>query len=237
MALSEAQKNDIARLYDLPLDKIFVVGAGYNDGLFALTHKPDPSPVQLVYAGKLSKAKGVPWLLRVLTRIDSPAWQLHLAGSGSGEEKDVCLMLAKKLGKRAVVHGAVSQRDLAGIMKQSHIFVLPSFYEGLPLVVLEALASGCRIITTDLPGVKELLGNVQSDFISLVRTPRLKNMDQPYNEDINVFEQNLANTLQTQIRAACQQPQIDLSTIRDRISFFTWQGIFRKVENIYFRVI
>ncbi len=237
MALSETQKNDIERLYGIPLGKIFVVGAGYNDVLFTLPHKPDPDPIQLVYAGKLSKAKGVPWLLRVLSRIDSPAWQLHLVGSGSGEENDDCLMLAKKLGERVLVHGATTQKELSVIMKQSHVFVLPSFYEGLPLVLLEALACGCRIIATDLPGVKELLGNIQSDFISLVRTPRMRNIDQPYDEDIDAFEKNLGNTLQTQIRAAYQRPQIDLSAIGNKISSFSWPEIFRKVQNVYFRVI
>jgi len=237
MALSEAQKKEITRLYNLPPEKIIVVGAGYNDRLFTSNIKPAPHPVQLAYAGKLSKAKGVPWFLRALLMIDSPDWQLHLVGSGSGKEKDYCLMLAKKLGKRVLVHGTLPQKRLAEIMKHSHIFVLPSFYEGLPLVVLEGLASGCRIIATDLPGVKEILGDLQTDFINLVKTPRLHFMDQPYREDENVFEQNLVQALQTQINAAHQCAQIDLSLIQDKIKSFSWTGIFEKVQNVYFSVI
>jgi glycosyltransferase involved in cell wall biosynthesis len=237
MALSKAQKKEIVLLYDLMPDKVLVVGAGYNDMLFTINQKPDPNPVQLVYAGKLSKAKGVPWLLRVLLMIDSPAWQLHLVGDGSGEEKDYCLMLASELGKRVMYHGAISQIDLSEIMKQSHIFVLPSFYEGLPLVLLEGLASGCRIIATELPGVNEILGEVHADFISLVKTPRLLSLDQPYNEDENVFEKNLAQALQTQILAAYKKPRIDISPIQDILTSFSWSYIFKKVQNLYFSVI
>jgi len=116
MALSEAQKNEIIRLYNLVPEKIIIAGAGYNDSLFYLNTKPNPDPVQLVYAGKLSNAKGVPWFLRALQSVSSPAWQLHLLGSGSGEEKEYCLMLAKELGKRVCVHGALPQKALAKIM-------------------------------------------------------------------------------------------------------------------------
>jgi len=233
MALSEAQKKDIIRFYNLSPEKIIVTGAGYNDSLFYLDTKPDPDPVQLVYAGKLSNAKGVPWFLRALQSINTPAWQLHLLGSGSGEEKDHCLMLAKELGEKVRVYGALPQKSLAKIMRHSHILVLPSFYEGLPLVILEGLASGCRIVTTDLPGTKEILGNSDTDFITLVRTPRLRLTDQPYREDEHSFEQNLKKAIWQQINAASKCAQIDLSPIQDKLDSYTWTGIFKKVREAY----
>ena len=233
LALSEAQKNEIIRLYHLAPEKIIIAGAGYNESLFYLNTKPTPDPVQLVYAGKLSNAKGVPWFLRVLQSVNYPAWQLHLLGGGSGEEKEYCHMLAKQLGERVSVHGALPQKSLAKIMRRSHILVLPSFYEGLPLVILEGLASGCRIVATDLPGTKEVLGNLDTDFITLVRTPRLRFTDQPYREDENLFEQNLKKAVQQQIDAASKCPQIDLSPIQDKIDSFTWTGIFKKVRKAY----
>ena len=233
MALSEAQKNDIIRFYDLPPEKIIVAGAGYNDSLFYIDTKPNPDPVQLVYAGKLSNAKGVPWFLRALQSISSPAWRLHLSGSGSGEEKEHCLMLAKEFGEKVRVCGPLSQESLAEIMRYSHILVLPSFYEGLPLVILEGLASGCRIVATDLPGTKELLCNSDTDFITLVRTPRLRFIDQPYREDERSFEQNLEKAIQQQINAASKCAQIDLSPIQDKLDAYTWTGIFKKVREAY----
>jgi len=233
MALSEAQKNEIICVYNLAPEKIIIAGAGYNDNLFYLDTKPNPDPVQLVYAGKLSNAKGVPWFLRALQSISSPAWQLHLLGSGSGEEKEYCLMLAKKLGEKVRVYGALPQKSLAKIMRHSHILVLPSFYEGLPLVILEGLASGCRIVATDLPGTKEILGNSDTDFITLVRTPRLRFADQPYREDERSFEQNLKKAIQQQINAASKCEQIYLSLIQDKLESYTWTGIFKKVREAY----
>ncbi|CAN2044438.1 Glycosyl transferase family 1 [Candidatus Magnetomoraceae bacterium gMMP-1] len=233
MALSEGQKNEIIRLYNLNPEKIIIVGAGYNDNLFYSDTKPNPDPVQLVYAGKLSKAKGVPWFLHALQSINVPAWQLHLLGSGSGKEKEHCLKLAKKLEEKVRVYGALPQKNLAEIMRRSHILVLPSFFEGLPLVILEGLASGCRIIATDLPGIKELTDNSDTEFITLVRTPRLRFIDQPYQEDEYSFEQNLKKAIQQQINAASMCGQIDLSPIQDKLDSYTWTGIFKKVREAY----
>ena len=87
-----------------------------------------------------------------------------------GKKEQYCLELAAKGGASVTVHGRINQQDLARLMGSCHIFILPSFYEGLPLVLLEALASGCRIITTDLPGCKELLGDADPDLVAIHRT-------------------------------------------------------------------
>ncbi len=100
------------------------------------------------------------------------------------------------------------------------ILVLPSFYEGLQLAILEGRASGCRIVATDLPGTKEILGNSDTDIITLVRAPRLRFIDQPYREDGYSFEQNLIKAIQQQISAASKCAQIDLSTIQEKLDSY-----------------
>lgn len=66
MALSRAQKSDILRLFGVPEEMVEVVGAGYNQSLFYPEAKSSANPVEIVYVGKLSRAKGVPWLLKAL---------------------------------------------------------------------------------------------------------------------------------------------------------------------------
>ena len=171
--------------------------------------------------------------MRALQSIKSPAWQLHLIGSGSGEEEAHCIKLAKELGENVQIYGALPQKSLAKRMRHSHILVLPSFYEGLPLVILEGLVSGCRIVATDLPGTREILGNCDTNFITLVSAPRLHFTDQPYREDEYSFEQNLKKAIQQQIDAASKSAQIDLSTIQGKLDAYTWTGIFKKVREAY----
>lgn len=59
LALSQEQKEQIVELYRVDPDKVHIVGAGYNEAIFSEASKPE-SPVVLAYAGKLSRAKGVP---------------------------------------------------------------------------------------------------------------------------------------------------------------------------------
>ncbi len=237
LALHERQKKEIARVYEINPERIAVAGAGYNNGLFWPASKPAPDPIHIVYAGKLSRAKGLPWLLRSLQHIEQPKWILHLVGSGSGKEREECLKLAGELQGRVINHGAVTQEELAGIMRDSHLLVLPSFYEGLPLVLLEGLACGCRVIATALPGVKELIDDKEAEFIELVDLPRLHGIDQPYSEDWESFEQNLAYSVHKQLALAGNTPEIDLSPVKDKLASYTWTGVFRTVQAVYQEVI
>ena len=147
------------------------------------------------------------------------------------------MLLAQDLGERVVVHGQIPQARLATIFHKAHIFVLPSLFEGLPLVVIEALASGCRVVATDLPGVMEVVGNVKADYITLVRTPRLRKMDQPYPEDLAAFERNIAQALKIQMAGAIKHPRIDLSLVEDKLAAFSWKGVFAQVQKVYFKVL
>ena len=68
-ALSDIQKAEIQQLYGIEPDKITPVGAGYDRERFFLPQVQSKGPVQILYAGKLSRAKGVPWLLRALIQL------------------------------------------------------------------------------------------------------------------------------------------------------------------------
>ncbi len=135
--------------------------------------------MEILYAGKLSVAKGVPWLLKSLEKIKKLSFKLHIAGNGSGEEKNLCLSLVQNLGSKVEYHGPLSHDRLADLMRKCHLFVLPSFYEGVPLVLIEALACGCRILATSLPGVKQILGTHSGDQFGLIDLPELETIDQP----------------------------------------------------------
>ncbi len=132
LALSNVQKAEIAQLYGIVPERIHVVGAGYDPVRFYPVPKPRPAPVRIVYAGKPSRTKGVAWLLHALRQMDHLPWQLELVGGGKGPEKEAVLDLAGDLGQRVTVAGLVNQAALAERMRRAHIFVLPSFFEGLP---------------------------------------------------------------------------------------------------------
>ncbi|MBC8384956.1 MAG: glycosyltransferase family 4 protein [Candidatus Cloacimonetes bacterium] len=230
-ALTEFQKAEIIREYGISKNTISVIGGAYNPKIF-YPAKNSNQKIKLVYCGKLSYAKGVLSLIKVFNRLKTVGVEpeLILVGSGSGEEEQSIRNFAEKCSNEIKFTGAVSQHKLAEIFRNSDIFVLPSFYEGLGLVVIEALACGLRIVSTDFPGLKEWIGEEinQTGIIKYVQLPRLKNKDIPIKDDLPVFERRLETALSEQIQAhisAKQKPDLT-EFLLDK----TWTGIFSRIE-------
>ncbi len=234
MSLNPSQQAEIIDRFGLPVHRVPVMAGGYDDTLFRPAPKPCSGPVNIVYAGKLSRAKGVPWLLKSLDLIKDMPFRIHIAGGGSGHEKASCLDLMKNLGEKAVYHGTLSHGELAALMGGCHLFVLPSFFEGVPLVLMEALACGCRILSTDLPGVKEILSPADQDLIYFFPLPPLATLDQPFKKDIPGLETRLSEILAALIPLILAHPQPDPALAEERTLAYTWSKVFERIEQVYF---
>ena len=113
------------------------------------------------------------------------------------------------------------------LARRCRLFVLPSFYEGLPLVLVEALACGCRLICTRLPGVVEALAEPLSEVMTLVDLPRLDGPDTPVEADLPAFTERLA----VAIEAARRAPPVNDPTATARP--FRWSAVFSRVEALW----
>jgi len=233
VALTADQKNDISRLYEIPPEKIVVVGGGYDETVFTRVPKSLAGTVHILYAGKFNRSKGVPWLLKSLSRIKDHEWHLHMAGSGNGPEYDYCMELAEKLAPRVTIHGFVSHRRLSEIMKKAHIQVLPSFFEGLPLVLFEGLASGCRLIAANLSGFSEVFCNAKRDTVDLIQLPTLETIDQPYQKDEAFLENELCKSILNKIDAVRKSPDFDDPQAEMIASSYKWPGVFKRILSVY----
>lgn len=233
LALSKPQKEEICQFYQIKKNNIVVVGGGYNSALFFEQPKAAPSPVRLLFGGKLSYAKGIPWLLKALSSLEDQDWHLDLAGGGDGDEFETCLQLARELPANITVHGPLPQHELAALMRNAHVMVLPSLFEGLPLVVLEAIASGCRVIATDLPGTREISERLQTPYIHLVKTPPLHQVDKLSIEAGESFTRDLAIGLQQVIGECRHQPELVLDSLKTRIDHYSWAKVYARTETIY----
>jgi glycosyltransferase involved in cell wall biosynthesis len=233
IALSHSQKQEIIRTIATDPQSIHVMSGGYNDACFFHAPKPFDGVVELVYAGKLSQVKGVPWLLNSLAKIPHLPFRLHLAGNSSNREKARCLELAGVLKEKAIYHGPLSHDDLGKLLRTAHVFVLPSFYEGLPLVLMEALACGCRLVATALPGVKELLADDDNPMVRLLDLPALETVDTPYESDMPELKTRLASILAQTIREIQAHPEPDWDYACTKTFPYTWEKIFSKIDQMY----
>ena len=226
-----AEEEGVLTLYPVDKEKITRVGMGYNNQIFHLAEEScDKEGVtSLVFAGKIAEKKGVKSLLRAMAllgdekELDMNRVQLLLAGStGNEEEYQMIEGLAGRCPCKVKFLGRLSQSELARVYQQSDIFVLPSFFEGIPLTVIEALACGDRVVMTDLPGIKEWIASVSSDAdVRYVTLPRMRNADEPLEEDLPEFERMLADAL----KASVLQKETHLADV----SQISWEAIAKEV--------
>lgn len=221
----KAQEEGVKEIYDVPPGKITRVGMGYNSGIFCRSEGKtedgmascrtgcvkncvkgcaEDSVTRMVFAGKIAEKKGVISLIRSLSLLDcrKECIKLYLAGStGNQGEYEEIRRLAEECPYPVEFLGRLSQPELAKVYNECDIFVLPSFFEGIPLTVIEALACGDRVVMTDLPGIKDWIAEVAPEAdIRYVKMPDMYNTDEPVKESLPEFEKRLADALTLSIR-------------------------------------
>jgi glycosyltransferase involved in cell wall biosynthesis len=226
--LHAAQAAEAAATLDVPAHRVRVVGTGYRDDLFRTA--AGERGERILYVGKLSYSKGLRELIEAFSRLRArrPSAELHVVGSGAGAEAAALQASLEAAGPAVRWHGALSQADLAERMRSCRVGVLPSYYEGVPLVLAEALACGQRLVATALPGVVTELAPRFGDALELVPPPRLRDADQPLPEDLPHFVDALADALD---RALSRPPLGEPDPAA--LAPFTWDAVFGRVEAIW----
>jgi glycosyltransferase involved in cell wall biosynthesis len=118
-------------------------------------------------------------------------------------------------------------------MKKAHVQVLPSFFEGLPLVLFEGLASGCRVITTELSGFNEIFGKANRDTIDLIKLPPLETIDRPYRKDEDQLENALCQSILDMMVAVKKSPAVVDPQAEKIASRYTWPRVFERTLSVY----
>ncbi len=232
LSLTPQQKELIHSKYSYPEEKIIVNGSGYNSNIFYLKRRSHLDTVKLVYAGKLCQTKGVFSLMHAIHNIMIENVYINFVGSASNSETMALLEKSADTFHSIMFSGVLSQNKLAQIFRNSDIFVLPSFFEGLPLVLIEAIASGMNVVVTDLPGIREFLGEeyCQSPYVSFVPLPRYKNLDTPLEKDLPKFEAFLKTAIEKQIYNIAERNLIPADLIERTVGRWTWPDLFKKIE-------
>lgn len=109
--------------------------------------------IRFIYAGRLSAVKNVG---PIIEAVNGYHRECELVILGDGEERTALMDLANE-SDRISFKGAVSPTMVQQFMKESDILVLNSVFEGIPMIMLEAISLGLPIITTNVGGIKEVL--------------------------------------------------------------------------------
>ncbi len=181
VCVSQSVAQFSAREAGLPPSRLTVIPNGVD-----LERFPATSPASLVaegippgsriiaFVGRLDRQKGLDWLLE-----SAPEWlprvrDCHLVLVGQGPERSTLERIARQRGIAGQVHWLGWRKDIAEILAASDLLVLPSRWEGMPNVVLQAMASQMPVVATDVEGVRELLGeNAEPQVVAFGQTSAL----------------------------------------------------------------
>lgn len=114
-------------------------------------------PARLLYVGRLAAVKGLRVLFEALAAFGQEGPRLVLVGDGPDRAALEREAAARGLGDRIRFDGYRSQGEVAAALAEADLFVLPSFAEGVPVVLMEAMASRKPVVATRVGGVSELV--------------------------------------------------------------------------------
>ena len=154
----------------LPRERLAVIPNGVDLKRFAQAPAADLTALGvpqgqsvLVFIGRLDAQKGLPWLLKAAPYLLERAPRHDLLIVGEGKQRDTLHKLCVRLNIAERVHFAGWRDDIPNILAASDLLVLPSRWEGMPNVLLEAMAAGKPVVATDAEGVSEILGPMACD--------------------------------------------------------------------------
>jgi len=162
VGVSEHTANNLISYEKISKDKLVVIPNGIDGAQFQSPFDPESKKRELGISNtgpiiglgvRLSEQKGITYLLQAMPALVAEFPSIILLIAGSGPLEETLKSEAEQLGVNNNVHFLGPRLDLNEIIRLFDVYVLPSLWEGLPMVLLEAMAAGLPIVATDVGGV------------------------------------------------------------------------------------
>lgn len=159
----------------LPAQRLKLIrGSGLTTHTFELLGDPH-GPLTVVLAARMIAEKGVREFIAASRTLASEGQHIKMVLVGDVDSANPSSLTAKEI-ESAVTEGVVEwwgwQEDMMSVLARTHIACLPSYREGLPRFLMEAAAAGRAIVTTDVPGCREVVVHGESGILIPPRDPK-----------------------------------------------------------------
>ena len=158
VALSPEVQGTICDFYGLQQDRVPVIYNGIDISKCSpKTNYELSAPANLVHIGRFDVPKNHAGLLEAFSRVlkQRPNCRLHLVGDGDLRPEIEALAEKLQIADGVVFHGM--QSDVHPYLEQADIFLLPSSYEGMPMTIIEAMATALPIVATMVGGIPDMV--------------------------------------------------------------------------------
>ncbi len=181
----------------IPEQKITVIENGVDMDLFrsaprvqlheelGLSHEQK----LILTVGRLEKIKGQQYIVKAMELLSQKVKNLHLILVGDGGNRPALETQVRLAGLGESVHFMDVRNDIPGLMAASDLLVIPSESEGLPFVLLEAMAAGLPVVATAVGQIPDILGNDKRGVLVPPKAPQAlaAAMDKILKTDVHVF--------------------------------------------------
>ena len=156
VTMTQANASCLVELQRVPVERVQVVPNGVPLRFGTSRHTRSDDDVTLVFVGNIIAHKGLHTTLEALSMVTAD-WRLRVVGGGPDEAR--CRELAFRLGlaSRVTFLGRQSPTEVERYLSTADALVLPSAMEGLPYVILEAMASSLPVVASDVYGIPEVV--------------------------------------------------------------------------------
>jgi glycosyltransferase involved in cell wall biosynthesis len=137
---------------------VHTIGNGYN------SEGGEEDLVSFLFMGRLGQRKGVYDIIESARRVQASNIRIDLYGDGEIDEIRRQI-LAAGVSDKVKVHGWIDGSRKDETFRQANVLLLPSYHEGLPISVLEALAYGLPVLATDVGGISEAVENGVNGYL------------------------------------------------------------------------
>jgi glycosyltransferase involved in cell wall biosynthesis len=169
---SQHNKDYLIKKYQIKAEKIQVIGNYIDIQIFFPDTSIKKEPNKIIFVGRLSAEKNLYNLIDAITKTNLV---LDIYGQGPLRKKLESYAIKKK--SKVNFMGVVANSELPQILNRYQYYILPSFYEGMPKTLLEAMACGLVCIGTDVTGINEVIEDgvngyltKGTDYIEIVKT-------------------------------------------------------------------
>ena len=227
---SQTSKKDIVSKLSFPQDKIHVIylaaGSNFNpitdeNTLFSVSKKYNLPKKFVLYVGDVNWNKNIPNLLEAvkIAKVNLIMVGKALTDDSLTQVKEIDRII-KKLGlqKQVIKTGYVSENDLISIYNLASLTILPSFYEGFGLPVLESMACSTPVVCSNVASLSEITNNS-----AIFCDPADPN--------------NIARNITRVLNLSKKQRQNLSQKLVKHASKFSWQKVARQTINVYKSVL
>ncbi len=229
VTISESAKRDIIEHLDIPEEKIRIIYPGINHGLYSNIDSIDSETKRqikgkynlpdkyILYLGTIEPRKNIAKIFEAYSQLNKDIKKEHklVIAGGKGWKCDDILNIPKKLGfsEDIIFTGYVNEEDKPIIYSMAEVFIFPSLYEGFGMPVLEAMAAGIPVITSNCSSLPEAGGDA-----AIYVNPK----------DSSSITQNIEKII---LEDDFKKEKINLG--QQHIKNFNWKKSAEKMMNIY----